>query len=245
MAPTASSSRTTAAVSWTARSRTIDALPDIAARVGGRVPVLLDGGVRRGTDVLKAVALGAAAVLIGRPYLWGLAAAGEAGRSTRARSSSWRTRAGDGLERLPASRRHRCARSSHCRSSIVESSKATMPWIQVYDPLGSPWLSTAAAALPIVLLLVALGRPRVARALGRARRARVGARRVGRRLRHAGRRPPRRRRSTAPPTACCRSAGSFVNAVFLYNLTVETGQFEIVKASVGQPVGATGASRRC
>jgi isopentenyl diphosphate isomerase/L-lactate dehydrogenase-like FMN-dependent dehydrogenase len=58
---------------------TIEALPDVAARAGGRVPVLLDGGIRRGTDVVKALALGAAAVLIGRPYLWGLAAAGEAG----------------------------------------------------------------------------------------------------------------------------------------------------------------------
>jgi 4-hydroxymandelate oxidase len=58
---------------------TIDALPEVAARVAGRVPVLLDGGIRRGTDVVKALALGAAAVLIGRPYLWGLAAAGEAG----------------------------------------------------------------------------------------------------------------------------------------------------------------------
>jgi 4-hydroxymandelate oxidase len=58
---------------------TIDALPEIADRIAGRVPLLLDGGVRRGTDVLKALALGASAVLIGRPYLWGLAAAGEAG----------------------------------------------------------------------------------------------------------------------------------------------------------------------
>ena len=58
---------------------TIHALPDIAERVAGRVPILLDGGIRRGTDVLKALALGARAVLIGRPYLWGLAAAGEAG----------------------------------------------------------------------------------------------------------------------------------------------------------------------
>jgi 4-hydroxymandelate oxidase len=57
----------------------IDALPDVAACAAGRIPVLLDGGVRRGTDVVKALALGAAAVLIGRPYLWGLAAAGEAG----------------------------------------------------------------------------------------------------------------------------------------------------------------------
>jgi L-lactate dehydrogenase (cytochrome)/glycolate oxidase len=54
-------------------------LPDIAAAVGGQVEVLLDGGVRRGSDVVKAVALGARAVLIGRAYLWGLAANGQAG----------------------------------------------------------------------------------------------------------------------------------------------------------------------
>lgn len=58
---------------------TIDALPDITARVGKRMPVLLDGGVRRGTDVLKAVALGADAVLIGRPYVHGLAVNGADG----------------------------------------------------------------------------------------------------------------------------------------------------------------------
>jgi isopentenyl diphosphate isomerase/L-lactate dehydrogenase-like FMN-dependent dehydrogenase len=58
---------------------TIDALPEVASQVGERLTVLLDGGVRRGTDVLKALALGASAVLIGRPYLWGLAADGEAG----------------------------------------------------------------------------------------------------------------------------------------------------------------------
>jgi isopentenyl diphosphate isomerase/L-lactate dehydrogenase-like FMN-dependent dehydrogenase len=58
---------------------TIDALPGVVAAIAGRCPVLLDGGVRRGTDVLKALALGAAAVLIGRPILWGLAVAGEQG----------------------------------------------------------------------------------------------------------------------------------------------------------------------
>jgi isopentenyl diphosphate isomerase/L-lactate dehydrogenase-like FMN-dependent dehydrogenase len=47
--------------------------------VKGRIPVLIDGGVRRGTDVLKALALGATAVGIGRPYVWGLASFGEAG----------------------------------------------------------------------------------------------------------------------------------------------------------------------
>jgi 4-hydroxymandelate oxidase len=58
---------------------TIGVLAEIVDAVGGRVPVLIDGGVRRGTDVLKALALGAAAVGIGRPYVWGLASFGEAG----------------------------------------------------------------------------------------------------------------------------------------------------------------------
>jgi 4-hydroxymandelate oxidase len=58
---------------------TIDALPEVAARMSGRVPVLVDGGIRRGTDVLKAIALGASAVLIGRPYLHGLAVGGADG----------------------------------------------------------------------------------------------------------------------------------------------------------------------
>ncbi|MBF6169998.1 pre-mycofactocin synthase MftD [Nocardia blacklockiae] len=58
---------------------TIRALPAIADAVGDRVEVLLDGGIRRGSDVVKAVALGARAVLIGRAYLWGLAAGGQAG----------------------------------------------------------------------------------------------------------------------------------------------------------------------
>jgi 4-hydroxymandelate oxidase len=58
---------------------TIDALPEVIERVAGRMPVLMDGGIRRGTDVLKAIALGADAVLIGRPYLYGLGAAGAEG----------------------------------------------------------------------------------------------------------------------------------------------------------------------
>jgi len=57
----------------------IEALPAIVEAVGGRMPVLLDGGVRRGSHVVKALALGASACLIARPQLWGLAVAGEAG----------------------------------------------------------------------------------------------------------------------------------------------------------------------
>jgi 4-hydroxymandelate oxidase len=58
---------------------TIEVLPAVAEAVGGRVPVLLDGGVRRGLDVLKAQALGASAVQVGRPVLWGLAVGGQQG----------------------------------------------------------------------------------------------------------------------------------------------------------------------
>jgi 4-hydroxymandelate oxidase len=58
---------------------TIDALPLVAEKVAGRMPVLVDGGIRRGTDVLKALALGANAVLIGRPYLFGLSVGGDTG----------------------------------------------------------------------------------------------------------------------------------------------------------------------
>lgn len=57
----------------------LDALPEVCEAVEGRVPVLFDSGIRRGPDVLKAIALGATAVLLGRPYAYALASAGEAG----------------------------------------------------------------------------------------------------------------------------------------------------------------------
>jgi 4-hydroxymandelate oxidase len=58
---------------------TLETLPEVTAKVSGRVPILFDGGVRRGSDVLKALALGATAVAIGRPYLYGLAVGGAEG----------------------------------------------------------------------------------------------------------------------------------------------------------------------
>ena len=60
---------------------TVEVLPQITAAVAGRVPVLVDGGIRRGTDVAKALILGASAVLVGRPVIWGLATYGAAGVS--------------------------------------------------------------------------------------------------------------------------------------------------------------------
>src|SRR5207248_9507492 len=58
---------------------TIESLPEVVEGVAGRIPVLVDSGFRRGTDIFKALALGAQAVCIGRPYGWGLAAFGQAG----------------------------------------------------------------------------------------------------------------------------------------------------------------------
>jgi len=58
---------------------TVDALPEIASVVAGRVPVIVDGGFRRGSDIFKGIARGADAVAVGRPYLWGLGAFGQAG----------------------------------------------------------------------------------------------------------------------------------------------------------------------
>lgn len=64
----------------------LDALPAIVDAVGGELDVLLDSGIRSGADVVKALALGADAVLLGRPYLWGLAVGGEAGVTAVLRS---------------------------------------------------------------------------------------------------------------------------------------------------------------
>lgn len=60
---------------------TIEALPECVEAAGGKIPVLIDGGFRRGTDILKALAMGATAVGVARPYLWGLSCFGQRGVS--------------------------------------------------------------------------------------------------------------------------------------------------------------------
>jgi len=80
---------------------TLIALPDVVDAIGGRLPVLMDGGVRRGGDVLKALALGATAVLIGRPYVWGLAAFGAVGVQRVVEMLSYEFRVAMGLAGMP------------------------------------------------------------------------------------------------------------------------------------------------
>ena len=73
---------------------TADALEEVAGAVGGAVPVMVDGGIRSGADVVRALALGADAVLVGRPYAWALAAGGEEGVRALLESTSPRTSPG-------------------------------------------------------------------------------------------------------------------------------------------------------
>ena len=75
----ASSSATTAVVQLDRAIGSLDALPAVVAAVRGRVPVLFDSGIRSGSDILIALALGANAVLVGRPWVYGLAVGGAAG----------------------------------------------------------------------------------------------------------------------------------------------------------------------
>jgi isopentenyl diphosphate isomerase/L-lactate dehydrogenase-like FMN-dependent dehydrogenase len=58
---------------------TIESLPEVVDAVAGRIPVIIDSGFRRGTDIFKALAIGADAIAIGKPYLWGLGSFGQAG----------------------------------------------------------------------------------------------------------------------------------------------------------------------
>ena len=86
--------------------RPIEALPEVVAEVKGRIPVFVDGGFRRGTDVFKALALGATAVGIGRPMLWGLGAFGQAGVDRVLEILQGELKTGDGQLRHADGRRY-------------------------------------------------------------------------------------------------------------------------------------------
>ena len=100
----------------------LEALPEVVEAVGDRAEVYLDGGVRRGSDVVMALALGARAVLVGRPAMYGLAFGGDEGRAAGARDPPRRDRERARPARLPlAGRDHACARhEARVRVSIAE-----------------------------------------------------------------------------------------------------------------------------
>ena len=100
---------------------TLRVLPEIVAAVGDEVEVLVDGGIRRGSDVVKAIALGARAVLVGRPYLYGLAAAGRPGCGTGPRHIGRRDGAHPRAPRLPRGRQPRSGWLRPASSSAATS----------------------------------------------------------------------------------------------------------------------------
>ncbi len=85
---------------------TVEALPEVVAKVAGRVPVLMDSGVRRGTDVLKALALGASAVLIGPPVFVRFGCRRRSGRQSRGQFTAPRVGDRDGAHRTHQHREH-------------------------------------------------------------------------------------------------------------------------------------------
>ena len=103
---------------------TIEALPEIADRLGGRMPILVDGGIRRGTDVLKALALGASAVLIGRPVSLRPRRQRRPGGHTRGRDPPDRVRDGHGTLRPHVDCRNRSKRSLGTGSKAGQRLKA-------------------------------------------------------------------------------------------------------------------------
>ncbi len=92
---------------------TIDALPEIVEAVNGRIPILVDSGFRRGSDIVKALCMGATAVCVGRPYIWGLGAFGQPGVERVLELSAHRDRrhdaAGRRAQRQGAGARHGAA----------------------------------------------------------------------------------------------------------------------------------------
>lgn len=106
----------------------IDSLVEVVEGVRGRVPVLVDGGIRRGTDIFKALALGANAIAIGRPYIWGLASFGQEGVSESSTSCAASCCSPCGRRGREASPR------STARTSWINGA-SSLPTVAPQDPL--------------------------------------------------------------------------------------------------------------
>ena len=150
---------------------TIRALPAIAEAVGGQIEVLLDGGVRRGSDVVKALALGARAVMIGRAYLWGLGRQRAGRRRERAGHPARRHRLGAARPR-PRPRSHELvpddvARPRRLRRRVRRSQPAA-PRLDATSAW--PEAEPRSAGRGVARCVVPLGRHRAARAAPAARR---------------------------------------------------------------------------
>ena len=130
---------------------TIRLLPDIARAVGDQVEVLLDGGVRRGSDVVKALALGARAVMIGRAYLWGLGANGQAGRGERARPDALGDRRVPARARALLDLRALAGRPGHTARLHPPAGRLNR-WSDVCHRIGASTDKRWAAASRLVLL---------------------------------------------------------------------------------------------
>ena len=114
---------------------TIDLLPPMAERLGGQLPILLDGGIRRGTDIVKALALGAKAVLVGRPVLHALAVGGLSRNHPRQITAT-------AASAMPVSRPS-CPASSSTTSSLPGQARCSSQAVASGLPRSSrPWIST-------------------------------------------------------------------------------------------------------
>ena len=109
---------------------TLDCLPEVVAAVDGQLPVLIDGGFRRGTDIYKALALGAKAVCIGRPQVWGLGAFGEEGVRAGVVPAEIRIGPDHEIRRYDPHRRNR-ARVSATPPGVTEALTSVLPDIGV------------------------------------------------------------------------------------------------------------------
>ena len=205
-ASTRSSSRTTAATTSTAACRRSARCPEIVAAVGDEIEILFDSGVRRGIDVIRALALGARAVMLGRAYVWAHLAAGEPG--VRHMLELFRQQVDDGLAYLGVRRSTSSSPPSStsagrgirraCRSDsrpLRESGQHRREPLELRERIGPERLHGH----------VDRARSRDGRERGPPRPPRLPTRRARRRDGRCRRPPGRRRRSRAAASSSCSS----------------------------------------